>query len=245
MDAARDELLRMLCTSSIIDAREGVDYKWAIALAIAALNTPDGYKIARKFDVVVSRSPATGLPLETLPAGTTRNEAISLLQQIPDPKPGSRTLKYRDQLLGDLLEDIRERGFDPTRSDDFKTEERELRKSSSVGTDHISGLPFWLAKACARGIRQSACSIVAAAWAELEREIRENLEPRRTHYLELGYITFDRVRNAFKSHPAQARARSEKTLERSWDESEWGARLAVRRERRDKARARKRRTSRR
>jgi hypothetical protein len=91
-----------------------------------------------------------------------------------------------------------------------------------------------------RGTRQSICSIIAMAWHELESEVRENREPRRTRLIELGFAPL--AQTFPKGLPAEAKPLSESSLNRIWDESEWAAKLSAQKA---KARAGKRRTSRR
>src|SRR5262245_26087366 len=86
MDTARDELHRMIRWLSLQEKKpEEAAHRWATSLAIAALKTPDGDKLASNSDVV-SRSPVHGRVLQRLPPGTSREVAISSLKKAPPPR---------------------------------------------------------------------------------------------------------------------------------------------------------------
>src|SRR5262249_33659768 len=181
IDAARDALFSMFRWLHLDEKNSAATgYKYAVSLVIRLLNDADADKLIRKYES----------------APDARDKIVSFLRQgraALRSKPGRRANTFRDQCIADIVENIRRRGFTPTRGDTAARRIRNYPLKSST--------------------RQSACSIVARAWAELEREVRENREPRRTRLLKLGFAPL-------KSLP---KALSESSIERIWDESAWAA----------------------
>jgi hypothetical protein len=133
-------------------------------------------------------------------APDARDKIISFLRQGQPPlRPtvGRRPNTFRDLCIADIIENIRRRGFDAHRGDTAARRIGDYPPKSSI--------------------RQSACSIVAAAWRELESEVREYRKPRRTRLLELGF-------SPLKSLPKPL---AESSLERIWDESAWAAKARL------------------
>jgi hypothetical protein len=138
------------------------------------------------------------------------DQVVSFLQEckLPlRPKVGRPEEELRNFLLLDIIEDIcRDFDFDATRGNAAKNKGKQFNDAT--------------------GTRQSACSIIATEWRELESEVRENREPRRTPLLEQGFAPLNRIfRNGF---PAWAKARRESTLEGIWDESGRAAKARMR-----------------
>jgi hypothetical protein len=92
-------------------------------------------------------------------------------------------------MIADIIDNIRRYGFGPTRGD-----EARWRESNGFS------------------VPQSACSIVAMAWRQLESEVSENGESKCTGLLK-----------RFAPLKSCPKPLSEKSLERIWDESELGA----------------------
>jgi hypothetical protein len=155
------------------------------------------YKYAISLLVRILNDPgADSLVRKYESAPDARGKILSALEQGRPPlrlKPGRRENTFRDLCIADIIENIRCLGFTPTRGDTAARRIRDYPLKSSI--------------------RQSACSIIAAAWRELDSEVRENRKPRRTW----GFAPL-------KSCP---KALSESSLERIWDESEWAAKLRV------------------
>jgi hypothetical protein len=138
------------------------------------------------------------------------DQVVSFLQecQLPlRPRAGRPEEELRNFLLADIIEDICcEFDFHATRGDAAKSKGKQFNEA--IGT------------------RQSVCSIIATEWRELESEVRENREPRRTPLIEQGFAPLNRLfRNGF---PAWAKARRESTLEGIWDESGRAAKARMR-----------------
>jgi hypothetical protein len=154
--------------------------------------TAAGYKYAVSLVIrLLNDASADKLIPKYVSAPDARDKIISFLRQGRpplQPKAGGREKTLRDFLLADIIENVRRRGFDVHRGDATRD---DPRKSS---------------------IQHSACSIVATAWREMESEVRENREPRRTRLLELGFAP---LKNTW------LKALSEASIERIWDKSEW------------------------
>jgi hypothetical protein len=134
------------------------------------------------------------------------DQIVLFLQKcrLPLGKHGRPATELRNVLLADIIEDIRCRDFDVHRGD--ATKEKDAAKNKCV--------------------QQSACSIVATAWRELESEVRENREPRRTPLRKLGFAPLNRIFGS--SLPAETKPLGESRLETIWDESEWATKAHVR-----------------
>jgi|SRR5215472_18451417 len=160
-----------------------------------------GYKYAVKL-VVRALNTADGDKLirKFEPAPDARDKIVSFLLQGRPPRwsgRGRRANTLRDQFIADIVDRIRLRGFDIHRGDATRDKD-DPHKSS---------------------IRQSACSIVATAWRELE-------DGKPQSRLERGFAPL---------RAGATKALSESSIERIWDESTRAA----------EARARSRLTSRR
>ena len=223
MDAARDELFRMIRMLHLDEKNPAAArYENAISLVIRLLNDTDDDKIRKadrgrayhryRRDHAAADNLAELKDLVTpIHSTDARKNIISDLQQGRPPlraKRGRRTLTLRDFLLARIVKNLRHRKFDGRKFDIHRNDATETRGS--------------------------ICSIVAAAWAELASEVHENREPRRTRLLEQGFAPLNRI---FKNGlPAEARPLSESSLDRIWDESVWAAKARVAKERARKRR---------
>jgi len=203
IDEARYRLFSMfrwLCQ----DKKNPNRYEYVVSLCIRLLNDTEDDKIRkadqRRVYYRYRRNSAAPDNLEEIKDFLTpihspdaRNKIISDLQQVVSPqgsRPGpDNTL--RDLMIADIIENIRHCGFDPTRGDEARWRELDPLKSS---------------------VPQSACSIVAMAWRQLESEVRKNKESECTGLLK-GFAPL-------KSCPKPL---SERSLQRIWGQSEWGA----------------------
>jgi hypothetical protein len=124
-----------------------------------------------------------------------RDRMLSALKQGRPPlrpKPGRRTNPLRDGWIAHIIEIIRREGFDPTRNDAAKS----------------------------KGTCESACSIVATAFREIEEGIKEQetREEMRATLLHLGF-TPKLADMRLSGLTTLSKALSEDSLERIWSKS--------------------------
>jgi hypothetical protein len=141
---------------------------------------------------ILSDPDADRLVRKYAPAPGARDKILSALRAARPPlrpQAGRRKNTVRDRWIADIVERIRLHGFAPTRGDATRE----------------------------KGIRLSACAIVAAAWGEIESDMQKNhfVKEGRATLLKLGFTPL-LADLRIQGLQAGAKALSEKHIERIW-----------------------------